>query len=140
MAIPNPLAAIVTMLLADADVTAECGTNVFGGELPRDETGSMPQKAIVVQASGGPAQNDYMRIMPQRVDIKAYGTTPTTAWGPYLAARDALRRLNGVVHSEVLMLSAKVESQPVQLREPDGLEWPFVLGSFTVLVSEVAVT
>ena len=138
MAIPNPIAGLVTMLKADADVTTQVGTKVFGAELPPDETVNMPQKCIVVSPAGGLGQQDYMKLMRLRVDIKAYGTTPATAWDVFLAARNALRQITGKVHSTVLIHDVTVGSGPVQLRDND-LEWPLVVSSYNVLVSETAV-
>jgi hypothetical protein len=142
MAIPNPITAVVAFLKADAEVTTQVGTKVFGAELPDTETTNMPQKCLVVAPAGGPGGglfgNSRMQLNRIRVDIKGYGTTPETSWDVYHSAYDALKQLVQTKQGTVLLEDASVAGGPVQLRDND-LEWPLVMGSFEVVVAEVAV-
>ncbi len=140
MAIPNPIVAIVTFLKADATLAALVGTKVFGAELPNTETENMPQLCVVVSPAGGsgPGSNSNLSFMSLRLDLKCYGTTPLTAWSVYLAVRDALKGLEGSVKDTVLLYDASIEGGPINLRDAD-LEWPLVLGTFNLRVSETAV-
>ncbi len=138
MAIPNPLAAIVAFLQADATVTSEVGTRVYGAELPPSEATAMPRKTIVVQAAGGPSDRSRIRHQIIRVDVKGYGTTPTTAWDVYYAAYDALKQMGRTKQGTVLLYDAIPVGGPIQLRDAD-LEWPLLFGTFIISASEVAV-
>ncbi len=135
---PNPLEAIKDFLQADADVLASVGANkVFGAELPEDETANMPQKCLVVSAVGGPPDRGFIRIQTIRVDIKGYGETPFEAWEPFLAAKNALKAMVRSVQGTVLIHDGTIMGGPLQIRDNDQ-EWPLVMGSFDVTVSEVA--
>ena len=137
--IPNPITAIVAFLKADTDVATEVGTRVFGAELPEDETVLMPRKCLVIAGSGGPATGlSRLSINTIRIDIKGYGPTPELAWGPYLAAHNALKQLVPTKQDTALLYDAHVAGGPSQLRDSD-LEWPLVFGSFEVRHSELAI-
>ena len=141
MAIPNPIVALVTFFKADSALSALVGTRVFGAELPNTETESMPRAVVVISPAGsppGPGANSNLSFMSLRLDMKCYGTTPLTAWSVYLAVRDALKGLEGSVKDTVLLYDASIEGGPIQLRDAD-LEWPLVLGTFNLRVSETAV-
>ena len=142
MAIPNPIAAAVAFLKADGEVTTQVAAKVFGAELPPDETPNMPQKCIVIAGAGGPGGgqtgNSRMQLNTIRIDVKGYGTTPTTAWDVYHAAYDALKQLVRTKQGTALLYDAVVAGGPLQLRDND-LEWPMVMGSFNLTVAEVAV-
>ena len=140
MAIPNPITAIITFLKADSTLTALVGTKVFGAELPDTETENMPQLCVVIAPAGGggPGANSNLSFMSLRLDLKCYGTTPLTAWSVYLAVRDAMKGLEGSVKDTVLLYDASIEGGPINLRDAD-LDWPLVLGTFNLRVSETAV-
>ena len=139
--IPNPITAVVAFLKADAEVTTQVVARVFGAELPPSEATNMPRNCIVIQGSGGPpggAGRSRMRINTIRVDVKGYGATPETAWDVYHAAYDALKQMKQTEQGTALLHDAVVAGGPVQLRDAD-LEWPLVMGSFDLTISEVAI-
>lgn len=138
MAIPNPIAAVIDFLQADAEVAAQVGTKVFAPEVPSTETRSMPQKCIVLQANGGPIDRGRIRLMKIRLEFRAYGETAQDAWGPYLAAYDAFKHMTQNKQGTVLLLDAEMVEGPFDLRDPD-LHWPFVLGTVNLMAAEVAV-
>lgn len=128
--------AIVDLLKADAGVAALCGERVFGGELPPDEAGSMPRRAIVIQPSGGAPYQPAGRVKAeaQRLDVVAYGATIAEA----AVLRDAARR---VLVMTVRLLVSGVLVHWVQSaggfligRDRDG-QWPFAFQSFQALFS-----
>ncbi len=141
MTIPNPIVALKTFLEADVTLAALVGTDIFGGELPDTETESMPKPCVVIAPAGspaGPGANSNLSFMSLRLDMKCYGTTPLLAWTVYLAVRDALKGLESAVHDTVLLYDASIESGPFNLRDAD-LQWPLVLGTFNLRVSETVV-
>lgn len=133
--------AIVEMLKADAGVTALVGTRVFGGELPPDETKSMPRAAIVVQPSGGVPFHAAGRTKAeaQRLDVVAYGRTPLEAANLRQAAGRALVLAVRRVVSGVLVHWVQSAGGYLAGRDSDG-QWPFAFQSFQALYSIDEVT
>lgn len=141
MVTPNPIVALVTFLKADSPLAAIVGTDIYGAELPNSVTESMPKSVVVISPVGsppGPGANSNLSFMSLRLDLKCYGATPLTAWDAYLAVRAAMKGLEGSVKDTVLLYDASIEAGPIQLRDAD-LEWPLVLGTFNLRVSETAV-
>ncbi len=135
---PNPIVALIAFLDADTDVDALLATGkIFGAELPDTEAENMPQKCIVIVSSGGPEDRGFIRAETRRVDLKCYGRTPIEADAVYLAAKNALKQMDGNVQGNTLLYSATLAGGPVQLRDGDQ-DWPLVLGTFNVFVAEVA--
>lgn len=93
MSIPDPIAEIVALVAADADVAAICADNVFGGGIPISVKEQMPQAAVVVTASGGPGRRGYTRYRETRVDTTCYGQTLKESWDLHLAVREVLENL-----------------------------------------------
>jgi len=130
------IAAIVELLKADAGVAALCGTGVFGGELPPDETQSMPRHAIVVQPSGGvPFQPaSLVEAEAQRFDLIAYGPTVYGAMMLRSAAASALYAYMRVVSEGVLVHWVQSAGGYQTGRDSDG-QWPYAFQSFQTLYS-----
>lgn len=137
--IADPIAALIALLKDDADVTTEVGTRVFGGELPPEETESMPRSAIVVKpAGGGFLGSAYQQWGDTRADVVFYGSTPKDAWDVYRAAHPVLKQLGRSHWAGCLLHWAKLSGGPVSMRDADT-DWPVVFTSWQVLASEVAV-
>lgn len=139
MSIPDPLAALIAYLKADADVTAAVGTRVFGGELPPGETKSMPRKAIVIRPSGGPQTfgGGYQQYGELRLDFFAYGETPLEAFNVWRALHPALKQMRRNRQSTTLLHWAQPSGSPIALRDPDT-DWSYNFSSWVVLAAEVA--
>lgn len=137
---PDPVTAVKDYLLADAGVSAQVGTRVFAGELPRSEVESMPRRAIVVRpAGGGLLGRAYQRYGDTRIDMSCYGATPHEAWALYRVARSALKHLRRAVVGDTLLHWARVSSDGTTLRDADT-DWPVTLASWQVLGAETAAT
>lgn len=147
MPIPDPLAAVVSYLLADTEVQVQVGLNVFGAELPPlpDLGFTMPAKCMVVAYAGGtaigPGARSKVPIGLYRMDVKAYGATPFDASAVYLAAMDRLVRTleRSVERGTTLLHNAVIAGGPIGLRDSD-LDWPMVLSTYEIMISEVTVT
>lgn len=138
MSVPDPIGALVAFLKADADVAGEVGTRVFGGELPRGETASMPRKAIVLTPSGGGfIGSGYQEYGDIRVDLHCYGETPKEANDVWRAVHPALKQLRRALQGPCLLHWARPAGGPLTLRDPDA-DWPFTLATYQILVAEVA--
>lgn len=133
---PDPVAAVVAALKADADVADLAGGRVFGGELPAREAKSMPRAAVVLKPAGGgllgAATADYG---DQRLDVDCYAATPLSAWELYLAVYTALKALRRSVHAETLVHWAKPSTKGTLARDPDT-DWPITVSSWQVLAGE----
>jgi hypothetical protein len=133
-------AGVVAFLKADAATAALVETRVFGGELPADETASMPRRAIVLRGSGGVEINgdSFVETDTKRIDVFTYGATPREADRVMKTAALALRRLRRGVYAGVLIHWANVASSSIPGREPLA-EWPRQFQSFQVMHGLVAI-
>lgn len=129
----DPIAAVVALLEADADVAALVGTRVYGGELPAGEADSMPRAAIVVMPTDGPsfAAESTVEHDTQRMDILAYGKTGHEAARVRAAAAAALTAALRVVSGGVLIHWVKSAGGFSSQREPD-VGWPVAAQSWDV--------
>lgn len=130
----DPIAAIVALLAADADVAALVGARVFGGELPAAEAEHMPRPAIVVSPTpGGPfAAGSTAEIDLQAVDLLAYGETPYEAGRVMRAAAAALDGAARVVSEGALIHWARPAGGPAAQREPE-VAWPVSVRPYEIL-------
>lgn len=133
MAEPDIIGALRHLVAIDPETVLVAGDNVFGGELPPGF--EMPQRAILITASGGPAVG-YGRaaLDMQRVDVIGYGVTPADA---DLARRTACQRMWNIdreVALGVLVHEASNAGGFSQARDRDG-HWPQSFRSFSVLYS-----
>ncbi|MBB5987432.1 tail completion protein gp17 [Sphingobium lignivorans] len=128
------ISAIVALLKADSPVAALAGERVFGGELPPDEAKQMPRHALVVVPSGGPSLTgrSYAEHDSQRLDLFAYGATPSDAAVLLQAGALALRRARRQVRAGILLHSITVAGGFSAGRDPDAA-WPRAFQSFQVL-------
>jgi hypothetical protein len=130
--IPSPISIVVGLLDAESGLT-----RIYGGQLPDREIISMPRQTVVVRGAGGSILfgNDFMELGDVRLDIFNYGATPreadATAWIVHRVMKHSKRytAANGLFHW------AKPTNSGMNLRDPDT-EWPYVLSSWQVLVSE----
>ena len=138
MSLPqSPITAVVAFLLADADVAGQVSTRGFGGELPRDESVSMPRKCFVVRYAGGPPDSTQMEVNRTRMDIWHYGATPLEAEQVRLATYQALKLTRRVVIASTIILSTVKEAGPITLRDPDG-DWPLTIDTWGVIAADCA--
>jgi len=135
MSIPNPLTAVRSHLLNDADVLTLAGVRVYAGELPKTEASAMPRQAVVVTLAGGAGPASDVPIMQIVIDVTCYGATGLQATSLYLATRAALRTLRRDLAADSLLHSAVELSGPMELRDPDT-DWPLTWSSWRVIASE----
>lgn len=139
--VADPTSALVDMLKADAALAALLDTRVFGGELPGPETKSMPRRALVVRASGGPTQTgrSFAEHDANRFDLFSYGATPREAGEVMATAALRLRRAGREVHAGVLIHSCNSAGGFASGREPDT-DWPRGWQSFQLFYALENVT
>lgn len=138
MSIPDPIAAVVAFLAADAGVAAQVAGRIFGTELDPSETASMPRKAVLVKPV--PAAGmlvGYMALGTNSYDIWCFGTDPYQAGQVRLAVYEALKLLNREIANNTLLHWAQESGGAVSFRDPDT-DWPVQLQTFQVLTAEVA--
>lgn len=141
MAIPDPVAALRSFLLADADVAALAGTRIFGSELPRSEVQAMPRKAALIRKAGAGASvgnASRVRFSAPRMDIFCYGETPYEAARLDLAVYEALKQMEPNVQGTCRLHDAVLAGGPIDLREEDT-SWALVFRSYQVATAEQAV-
>lgn len=135
---PDPVKALMLLLLADADVAALVGSRVFGGELPEAEAVSMPRSCLVVrEAGGGLLGTGWQQYTDVRFDVFAYGATPRDASILWRAVHRRMKTFARARYGSTLLHWAKPDAGPLPLRDPDT-EAPYVFTSWQVLLAEVA--
>lgn len=137
---PDPVKALMSVLAANADVAALVSTRVFGGELPESQATSMPRLCLVVtHAGGGHFGTSWQNYTDLRFDVFSYGATRHEAAQLWRAVHRALKGLRHTVSASVRLHWARQAGGPIPLRDPDTDD-PYVLSTWQVLISEVAVT
>lgn len=131
-------AALVAILKADAAVAALVGTRVFGDELPRAETDSMPRKCIVVQHAGGAGPSFTQGTLPLEApvfNVFCYGETGFQARSVRLAVHGALRGVERRTILDTLIHWVKSAGGAIYGRDPDT-DWPVHWSSWQALADE----
>lgn len=131
MAEADIIGAITEWLKADPDVAGLAAARVFGGELPDEESKSMPRAAIVIRPSGGAslAGGSYARHDTQRVDLLAYDKTPAAANALARLARRSLTSLRRSVVAGCLIHWIEASGGFTAGRDRDAA-WPVAFQSF----------
>lgn len=130
--------AIITILKADSDVATEVGTRVFGDELPRSETDSMPRKCVVVAPGGGTPPgfaSATLHVEVQRLDVFCYGETLYEAEEVRRAVYGALKGITRQVASNVMVHWARPAGGAASGRDPDA-DWPVKWNSWQIMADE----
>lgn len=138
MTIPDPLADIREILLADAGVMALVedgsvpgGGRVFHSELPDSESPNMPRQSVIVSQAGGAGRAKTLKTRSIRLDTHCYGATLYESWQLHLVVREAVetlaRRSNSVISVETV-------SDGQNARDPLK-QWPVCLASYRVLTT-----
>lgn len=131
MTLPDPIADIRTLLLADAAVAAIAGTRVFGGEIPENEAAAMPEATVVVKAAGGPGRPKFMKIRRIRVDTICYAATLHDSKQLHDAVREALETLDRPSGS---VKSIEIASEALNARD-QVKQWPTCYASYSALTT-----
>lgn len=131
MSIPDPIADIVTLLLADNAVAALVDERVFGAELPADEAKDMPRAAIVVSPAGGPGRPGTVKYRRLRVDTICFGADLLESWQVHAAVREVLETL---AHRDSSLFSIEMSSEAANARDPVK-QWPTCYASYRVLTA-----
>ena len=128
---------LIVFLQADIPLATLVGTRVFGHELPRAEAENMPRKAVVLQPSGGAIlmAGSYVQHTSQRFDVFSYGETVFESERVRRAVFDALKPLQRVVSSGVLIHWVDPAGGFANLRDPDA-RWPINFQSFQAFYAE----
>jgi hypothetical protein len=150
---PDPTTATVSFLKADTGVSTLVSTRVYPWELP----GTPTLPAIVVtdsagvrdagylpesrerQDHGGPPDTGYLAVGQTRLDVLCYGDGDfDEAKSVWLAAYEALKNLERIVHDEALLMNASRVDGP--LAERDESNRTVSSGTFVVTAAEIAAT
>jgi hypothetical protein len=149
--VPEPLAALQSILSADATISSIVSDRVWLDEVPDPQVSMMPRSSIVLALSGGPNKYEggYMELSSERVDVFCYGTTATTARALYRAAFNVLHFLTRTTVDDCLVHTAQKDGGPIWMRTdsvvfpgqvPDPTEhWPLIHSSWMVLASTMEV-
>ena len=129
MTIPDPIADIRALLVADAGVSALVGERVYHSELPESESPNMPQQAVVVAQAGGPGRPKKLKTRTIRLDTICYGATLYESLQLHLVVREALETLSVPTGS---VKSVETVSDGQNARDPLK-QWPVCFASYRLL-------
>ena len=131
MTIPDPIADIRALLVADAAVSALVAERVFHSDLPESESSSMPRQAVVVAQAGGPGRHKKLKTRSIRLDTLCYGATLYESLQLHLVVREALEtlaRTSGSVKSVEMVTDGLNGRDPLK-------QWPVCFASYRVLTT-----
>ena len=126
--------AVIEYLKTDTDVTALVDTRIYGGELPQDEIGEQPRKAVVIVASGGAEDNSYLPIIRPNIEVYCYGETYFEAGKVDRAVFDAMKSIDREVAGGAIIFSATCTAGGIQLR--DELGWGIMWRGYQLVVRQ----
>lgn len=129
------IAALITFLNADDDITALVNERIYAGELPRSETEYMPRKVVVLRYSGGIEDNSFVPVARPRVDITSYGESYHEAGKVDRAVYTALKAMDRQTTDTVLLHGVALSGGPIMLKDPQT-NWPYQWRSATVTADE----
>ncbi len=130
---------LIAYLQNDADVIVQVATRIFGEELPRSETDSMPRKCVVIASSGGaipPWAGATVKLEVRRVDLFCYGATLYEAEEVRRAVFGAMRALKRVLSAAVLIHWAQPAGGAAAGREGPISQWNLQWNSWHVCSDE----
>lgn len=132
---------IRAILLADPTVSTQTAGRVFDNEFPVSYDTSMPQRSVIIRASGG--SNQYgqgtLQLRDRRFHTITYGETAHLASVVDTAVSDCLKLFTPGIWAHTYIHWVKLAVGPVSMRDPDLL-WPYLTSSYNVLASEITVT
>lgn len=131
----DPIAAILTYLKADPDVTALATTRIFGAELPQTLAGVMPKQAIVVRYAGGFGLFQQQLVSSWRIDVWAYGETPHQASLLSRTVHGRLKTFTPQMIDGIKIYTIQESAGPISIREPDTT-WPAVISSWLIYFAD----
>lgn len=113
-------------------------TDIFGGTLPRSFTeGNSHPTCVVLRRSGGGGMGRVNNFGDKRIDIDCYGATEKEASELWDAVYGALKGMGTRVVDNVLFHWAACVADGTSGHDPQTT-WPVCIGTFQVLVAEVA--
>ena len=132
--------ALIAHLKTDSALSALVGARIYGDELPRDDTDNMPRKAVVLTPGGGgipPYAQATMPLEAQRFDVFCYGETLFQANAVRRAVHGALRAMQRVTISSVLLHWARPAGGRITGLD-SVTQWPVTWNSWQVMSDERA--
>ena len=137
MTLPDPLAAVRKILLADAELAALVGTEIFVGELPDIYSKSSPPKGAVVIAAAPGTSNQFgcAKLGTNSVDLRSYGTNSTNAHDVGRAVLQVLKFLDRTKTAEGTVLSTSPTNDGLYTRDPNT-DWPVWIQSYSILAPQ----
>ena len=131
MTLPDPIADLRTLLLADPGVAALAGESVYGGELPEAQATVAPAVAVVIRPAGGIGRLKLMKTRMIRVDTICYAATLKDSWTLHLAVREALETLG---RPTGCVKSVEMAAEAANARD-SAKQWPTCYASYSVLTT-----
>ncbi len=134
----DPVTVLRTITLANAGVTAQIGTRLWGEYIPANEITAMPRKAIrlIVDPGMPESQIPALNVIGR---YHCFGATIIEAWEVARVLYDALVRKGSTTvvigATRVLYYMSNCEQWGSYVPEPDT-GWPRIVASYSFALSE----
>jgi hypothetical protein len=133
----DPLGALRSILLADADVAAASGGHVYCIEIRRRRRQGDAARRSAAEACRRSRARGYQQFGKQRVTVACYGETGDESWTLWLTVKPVLQQLARVTSEHALIHSATMEADGAFGIDPTT-QWPTTFSSWLVLASDIA--
>ena len=132
----DPIGALRAFYLANADIVAMVGEDVFGGELEGDILDRGPKAALVIAPSGGTSMTgrSFAEFDTARLDLIAFGATPQEANMLIRTAAPLLWSVERLVVASTLIHWINRAGGEGSARRSET-QWPQAFRSFQILYS-----
>lgn len=133
MTIPDPIADIRALLLADPTVDGLVSGRVYHSELPASESAdpAFPRQTVVVAQAGGPGRPKTLKTRTIRLDTICYGATLYESYQLHQAVREVVETLARRSDS---VISVETISDGQNARDPLK-QWPVCFASYRALTT-----
>ncbi len=142
MADVDLLAALISYLAAQADVSGLVAARIYGQELPAAQATYMPRKALVLRYAGREpyfGQNSWVRHSAIRLDVWHYGETFYQADRLRRTVHEILKGLIPIVQGNCKIHALTDLAGPIAVLDPET-GWPFIVDTYRVFFAEQVVS
>lgn len=129
MSIPDPIAEIRTLLIADSSVNSLVSGRVYGDEIDQADQANMPRAVVVLRESGGPGRLGLTLYRRTRIDTLCYGKDLSESALLHRYVREVLETMDRPTGT---LFTAEVSSDGKNGRDPET-QWPVSIASYLVL-------
>jgi hypothetical protein len=139
----DPVATVVTWMLANAQIIAQVGTFVWGEDVPGEWAETMPFKSIRVVMQNAPQERSVPTVS-YMLQVNCFGATIIEAWEVARVVHDQMKRRGNetpilVGTKNVYWYYGECQNPGQYVMEP-ATNWPRVMSAWQTIFYELEVT